>query len=1320
MRLARWGAQVGVAVLGVVAATTCQFSDVLTTPGVENVVLSYSGDTILVVGSAAIPSARAEVDGAALPRAQFHYASSDTSIVAVRTGDSLLAKRRGTVTLTVTLASAVLPSDPPEITQTVRAVIDTLVLDSTSVTFSSLGDTVRLLATALDAEGNTVGGATAAWESADTAVVSVTPSGRLQARRNGTAAVRAVVDLDTAVVAVTVQQELVRYTFEPQSLRLDALGAQASATATGRDARGFPIASVPPAWSIGDDAIALVGAVSGVVTAIAEGETYLYATRGEVTDSVSLVVDQRATRVVITPDPVPPISSLEDEVQLTARAFDRINQELQTTAPIWFTLDPGRVRVSSVGLVTALGTGVSRVVARLDDGADTANVSISNDPASVVVTPDTAQAMSVGDTVLFTATVRNAREDIISGAPVSWRTPDSTVVRVQPGRGIAMSVGVARVIASAAGGTGTVADTGLMRVTNDPAELDILPGSLNLTSLGEVDTPAVAIKNARGAMLPRGSVTWSSDDADIARVSPIGQVQARDTGQTFVRAASGFLEDSILVIVTNVPRAINILGRQTDTLTALGQQLTFRVQVFNGRDHQIPGYLPGWRSTNASVIDSVTSEGIATAVGYGTADLIARAETVEDTVRVVVFNPTQLYVDNSFVPSPRVGTGSRPYAKIQDAVDAADANDTVIVRRGSAPYSETVALTRRLTLLGDSMAFVGTGRDPASLPLIAHDTGAAGITAYTTAPMTVKYLALRHTLDGPAIDADGSDLVIDYFFVNRTSGVTSRIGRGISIANSPSGTRITNSAVDSVRGYGIQLVNVSGAVVRGNTIRGIDSLSFGAEEGAGIEVSGGSGNTVESNTIRATQGPRVLVSSAVSTQVRQNNLAGRHRLVRIAGASGATVVDTNTLDLRFQAGDDGQGSQFDGRAGVEIETSTDVVVGRNTFVDTTTGLGVAIDAIRLRGAGHAWLRQNAFSGGRYVFVTEGSSWRADLNAVTSAIGYVLSSGPDTITIQDDTVSLTGTRPCVDAVADFVVVTIRRSQFTACGQTNNVAAVLVRGLEDVVTIDSSRIAVADRPAVNVQGRRFQARGSTFYGGGSTRAHGAPGAITVDVDTLSFIRNFVLDFGSLSNGLADLGTTFARVDSNVIARNRIGYNLLGTVSNYEFQHNDVYDNSRAGVFNESEVGLGLPNNWWGDARGPRGASDPPAVGDSTEGVSVNVTPLGTTPLSRGSPAAGLRIVRGNRQNAAAGTTLAQAFSVRVVDQFGRPVSDVDVTFTASGGTLSTGTTTGASVVARSNASGLAEATLTLEATPGTNTVQASGTGIGTVTFTATGTL
>src|SRR5207249_11083920 len=68
-------------------------------------------------------------------------------------------------------------------------------------------------------------------------------------------------------------------------------------------------------------------------------------------------------------------------------------------------------------------------------------------------------------------------------------------------------------------------------------------------------------------------------------------------------------------------------------------------------------------------------------------------------------------------------------------------------RKGVAPYSETVALTRRVTLLGDDSAFaLSVSRDPLLLPLVSHDTGAAGITAYTTATVVIKNLALRHKI----------------------------------------------------------------------------------------------------------------------------------------------------------------------------------------------------------------------------------------------------------------------------------------------------------------------------------------------------------------------------------------------------------------------------------------------------------------------------------------------------------------------------------------------------------------------------------------------
>ena len=107
--------------------------------------------------------------------------------------------------------------------------------------------------------------------------------------------------------------------------------------------------------------------------------------------------------------------------------------------------------------------------------------------------------------------------------------------------------------------------------------------------------------------------------------------------------------------------------------------------------------------------------------------------------------------------------------------------------------------------------------------------------------------------------------------------------------------------------------------------------------------------------------------------------------------------------------------------------------------------------------------------------------------------------------------------------------------------------------------------------------------------------------------------------------------------------------------------------------------------------------------------------STPVFPGTTPASIRIVRGNNQTASAGTTLAKRLTVRVIDSSGRPVSGVSVTFTVrtAGGTLDRPADI-------SNASGLAEATLTVGS--GTNTVDVTGTSvsIGTVTFTATGTL
>ena len=727
MRFARWGIRAGLAVLGAVATATCDLSDILTEPGVEDVVVSFSTeDSTVVLGSTVAVPVAVTLNGEPFAEARLRVSSSDTTVVGVSTaGDSLIARKRGRAMVTVELVSSALPDSAPGVARTFRVVADAVALDSSSVTFLSLRDTVRLEATATDAAGAEVSGATVTWQSSDASVVGVNSSGRLLASGVGTAQVRAIVDFDTARAGVLVR----------------------------------------------------------------------------------------------------------------------------------------------------------------------------NDPVAIHLSPDEASLTSVGDELVLSVAVLNRRSDTIPAAPVNARSTDTLVVRLSPSRdrAISVSTGTARLIASTAGAGGApLADTTVVTVTDAPAELRIVPDLLTLRSIGDVDTPAVVIKNARGASLPRGAVSWTSDEPEIARVTPIGQVQARDTGTTTVRATSGSLEDSVLVLVTNDPASLRIIGRDVDTLTALGQSLTYRVEVKNARGNVINNFPVVWRSTNLSVVDTVTPEGVVTAAGFGTARLIAEARAAADTVTVVVHNLTRLFVDNSVVANPRVGTFSRPYARIQDAINATDANDTIVVRRGTGSYAESIELTRRLVILGDSLAFLSASRNPNALPLLAHDTGTAGIRIQTTAPQTFRYLAIRHTLDGAAIDADGSDVTLEYVYVNPSGSVSSRIGRGISIMNSPSGTSVRNVVVDSVRAYGIRLENVSNATIRAVQVRGVDSL--GAEAGAGVAVLGGSGTRLANTLVRLAQ-VGVLVTSGATAMRMESTVVYRNAWgARLDGGSFSNIQALDVFD----------------------------------------------------------------------------------------------------------------------------------------------------------------------------------------------------------------------------------------------------------------------------------------------------------------------------------------------------------------------------------------------------------------------------------------
>jgi hypothetical protein len=1305
---------------------TCDASSLVAPAGVEEIVLSFAGDTVLSVGRLIVPEVEVTVDGRPLIDPRLSYTSSNPSVVEITPGGQLYLRRLGTASVSVTLRSSLMPASPPTASWNLHVVAESLSVSTSALSFSALGATAVIAASAFDFNGLEIEDPPLRWESSSPETVAVTQSGIVTAKGGGTADVRAILGPDTATVSVTVAQTLTQYTLSHDDVTFESLGDTLRVIATARDANGGIIAPSPtsaPVWTSRDPSTVDV-TQGGKITARRNASTWVVAQRGAIADSVRLTVNQLAVRVVISSATGFGIDAIDGQLALTARGFDANNNPDVNSPLTWSSLDPAGAQVHpDSGVVTGRTTGDHRIVAAVDNAADTVVVNVNNPPASLVLTPATVAMTSVGDTTQLAVVTLNSRGAPVS-AEVTWRSTDETVVRIVPGSRIeSRGIGSARVIASTTARIDpttevTFADTTTVTVTNDPTVITIPATSLALTWVGQTSSPAITIRNARGDALPLTSITWSSDDATVATVSDAGLITAAKSGTTTVRATFGAIGDSLRVTVTNDPASI-VLTAERDTMTALGRTIAYAGDVRNEGGVLLTPFAIAWRST-ATNVATVSTAGVVTSVQNGSAMIIGQAGPVADTIAIVVRNPTVLWVDNSVVAAERFGTLTRPYAKIQDGVAAAEAGDTVIVRRGFG-YSESVALSRRITLLGDSAAYVAGGRNPALLPAIAHDTGSAGITGTTTAQLVIRYFALTHSLDGPAINTSGADVRIEHFYVNPGSSAI-KLGRGILVRDAPTFAVLADIAVRNVRGYGIRLERVTQGQIDRATVQGVDSVS--GTRGAGIDVYRGSINDVRTAIVREAQGPGVLLDSTSSASVLDGNFAGRSILVRVRGVSGAiTVIERNRFDLGVLSGaTDTRGSVSDGRSGLEIVNSSNVQVRQNTFTESGTALMDGIRLINAKGGGAflgVTMFRNQFAGGRYSVRSERSSWTMTESRSEGAVTPVFATDADTIQLASDTLIAATGDACVSSTGSVARLDISGSLIAQCGTAGTVGgrAIRVAGNTNVtLVVRTTTMSGPNQTAVHFSGRDLTLRGNVMSGRGTRTVTGfiADGVIDAAATSNATISgNTITDYVGLT--AATLTMNVIAVDSNIVARNGTGLHLLGWLT-LSATDNDFSDHEVVAVRNGRSIAAPFGGNWWGDSRGPRRTTVPAATGDSVAAF-VTIGTVRAAPLNPGTTASSLRMVRGNGQTAVRRAVLPTAFTVRVVDDQGRPVAGTTVAFTVTDGN---GSVSNASVA--TDASGLAETTLTLGNSAGNNAVRASISAPGSptsVTFTATGT-
>ena len=483
-------------------------------------------------------------NGNAMAGTTVTWSGSDATVATVDASGLVTAVDNGVATVTATAGSV---SGTAAVT--VEQVPAEVTAEPAAHTLVAFGDTIRLSAEALDANGNVVATAEFAWSSGDTTIATVDASGLVTAAANGVATVTATAGSVSGTAAVTVEQVPAEVTAEPAAHTLVAFGDTIRLSAEALDANGNVVATAEFAWSSGDTTIATVDA-SGLVTAAANGVATVTATAGPASGTAVVTVAQEVGAVTVSPaaDTV----LMADTVRLSAGATDANGHPVPDAEFAWASGDTLVAVVDGEGLVTGVSGGEAEITATSAGVTGGARLTVMVPaPATVAVSPDTVTLTAFGQTAQLTTEVRDQAGRVMEGVPVSWSSGDTLVATVDSA-GLVTAVGggrtaIAAMAESASGETTVIVTQSAGSVVVSPVADTITPGDTLRLVAEALDESGHVIEGAE--------FDWSSSDVSVARVDASGVVTGLAEGRATITAVADEASGTSEITVENPDRA---------------------------------------------------------------------------------------------------------------------------------------------------------------------------------------------------------------------------------------------------------------------------------------------------------------------------------------------------------------------------------------------------------------------------------------------------------------------------------------------------------------------------------------------------------------------------------------------------------------------------------------------------------------------------------------------------------------------------------------------------------------------------------------------
>ena len=233
-----------------------------------------------------------------------------------------------------------------------------------------VGDTLRVSARALAADGRPLEGRPVGWSSSNPEVLQLSGTGLATAVAPGTASIRATIEGKTGSVDVVVNVvSVARVAIVETSISL-AKGEAKTLVAAALDAEGRQLDGRPISWRSENAATAEVDA-AGRVTARSEGETKIFAESEGKLDSVMVVVTPpEVGYVVISPGAM--LLGVGRTRQLTVAVLDTKGDTLYGREVVWSVDNRSAAGITTTGLLWGIAPGY--VTVRATSGGKTSAV----------------------------------------------------------------------------------------------------------------------------------------------------------------------------------------------------------------------------------------------------------------------------------------------------------------------------------------------------------------------------------------------------------------------------------------------------------------------------------------------------------------------------------------------------------------------------------------------------------------------------------------------------------------------------------------------------------------------------------------------------------------------------------------------------------------------------------------------------------------------------------------------------------------------------------------------------------------------------------